>query len=78
MRGTGYENVLATNIAVTKDLIAANKSMSKKPRMCWKCQKDKSTVGGHIKMFAGGPMKFICKECMDKKKEKVDDTREKS
>jgi hypothetical protein len=43
--------------------------------LCWKCQKDKSTVGGHIKMFAGGPMKFICKECMDKKKEKVDETR---
>jgi hypothetical protein len=49
---------------------SANQAMGQKPRMCWKCQKDKTTNGGHLKMFTGGPMKFICKECLEARKEK--------
>jgi hypothetical protein len=41
--------------------------------MCWKCQKDKTTTGGHIKTFTGGPMKFVCKECVEARKEKTHD-----
>ena len=71
MRGTGFGNVLAGNIAALKGQKRNEKRMSQKWKMCWKCQKDKSPVGGHIKMFTGGPMKFICRDCVNVKKEKA-------
>jgi hypothetical protein len=67
MRGNGYKNIAAENVMAMNAYSASNQAMANKKRMCWKCQKDKHTKGGHIKMFAGGPMKFICKECLDGK-----------
>jgi late competence protein required for DNA uptake (superfamily II DNA/RNA helicase) len=67
MRGNGYKSIVAENLKAVMSFAEANQSMSRKKRMCWRCQKDKSTVGGHIKMFVGGPMKFICKECIEAK-----------
>ena len=71
MRGTGVKHILAENLRATSSQNHFNKNTSLKKRMCWKCQKDKPTLGGHIKMFTGGTMKFICKDCMDAKKEKT-------
>ena len=44
------------------------KITNKKPKLCWKCQEEKQTLGGYLKMIAGGPLKFICKDCLDKRK----------
>jgi hypothetical protein len=70
IRGHGGINILAENLRSVNPLIANKSSMNTRRKMCWKCQKDKSPVGGHIKTFTGGPMKFICKECMDAKQTK--------
>ena len=68
MRGQRVKSILAENLHAALPHQFAKQVMSKGKRMCWKCQQDKPTVGGHIKTFKGGPMKFICKECMDAKK----------
>lgn len=67
MRGQKYKSIVAENIHAILPLSFAKQTMSGKKRMCWKCQKDKSTVGGNIKTFAGGPMKFVCKDCIEAK-----------
>lgn len=74
MRGHTVKNVVAENIRATNAAHAANRTMNGKKKMCWRCQKDKTPVGGHLKMFPGGPMKFICKDCLDVKKEKENET----
>jgi hypothetical protein len=66
MRGHGFRNVVAENINALASLSNAQHNMSVQKRLCWKCQKDKYTKGGHIKTFAGGHMKFICSECKEK------------
>lgn len=63
MRGNGHGRVVADNLSAVNPYLAAKKAMNSRKRMCWRCQKDKSPVGGHIKTFAGGPAKFICKDC---------------
>jgi hypothetical protein len=67
MRGQGAKNVVAENLNAGLPDVFLKQIRSRKKQMCWKCQKDKSTIGGHIKTWAGGPMKFICKECIDAK-----------
>lgn len=71
MKGTVVRHILEENIRATSPQKLFNRNTSVKKRMCWKCQKDKSPLGGHIKMFTGGTMKFICKDCTDAKKEKA-------
>jgi hypothetical protein len=66
MRGTGFGNVLASNIAALRGQQRNEKRMSQKWKMCWKCQKDKTPVGGYLRITAG-LHKFICKDCMDAK-----------
>lgn len=70
MRGQKAKSIVAENLHAALPVLFANQVMANKKRMCWKCQKDKQTYGGHIKTFAGGPMKFICKDCMDAKANK--------
>jgi hypothetical protein len=70
MRGHGLRNILSENIWATIAHTNFYRSTGQKKRMCWKCQKDKTTAGGHIKTFKGGPMKFVCKECVEARKEK--------
>lgn len=65
MRGNGFGRVVADNLNAVNPYLSAKQAMSTKKKMCWRCQKDKSPVGGHIKAFTGGPMKFICKECCE-------------
>lgn len=67
MQGIGAKNVLSENVIALNGLIKFRRYLGKSLRMCWKCQEDKHTQGGHIKTFAGGTAKFICKDCLDKK-----------
>ena len=68
MWGNGIGNIVADNLNAVNPLINVKQRMNKAPKMCWKCQKSKSTIGGHIKMYPG-LMKFICKDCMDARAE---------
>ena len=67
MKSQGYKSIVAENLHAALPHQFAKQEMSTKKRMCWRCQKDKSTFGGHIKTFTGGPMKFICKDCIGAK-----------
>ena len=66
MRGTGFGNVIAQNIAASSAKRSNEQWMSRQWKMCWKCQKDKSVNGGYIRIMAG-LHKFVCKDCMDAK-----------
>jgi len=68
MRGQRVKSIVAENLMAVNPGLTSKMAMDAKKKMCWKCQQDKSPIGGHIKTFKGGPMKFICKECMDAKK----------
>jgi hypothetical protein len=74
MRGQRYKSIVAENLIAALPHEFAKQTMNNRKRMCWQCQKDKSPAGGHIKTFKGGPMKFICKECMEAKKAKNEKT----
>jgi len=69
MRGQGAINVVSENIATLNPMLEHQRLMSRKKRLCWKCQKDKSTYGGSFTLLGqiGGLMKFICKDCIDAK-----------
>jgi hypothetical protein len=66
MRGTGNRSVVAENLAASFAKMRHEKWMRSQRKMCWKCQKDKSPVGGYLR-FTAGLHKFICKDCMDAK-----------
>jgi hypothetical protein len=66
MRGTGFGNVVASNIAALSAQLKNEKRMNSRLKMCWKCQKDKNPYGGYMRL-AAGLHKFICKDCMDAK-----------
>lgn len=67
MRGQGVKSVIAENIHAALPSVNVRNSMAIRKKMCWRCQQEKSPIDGHIRTFKGGPMKFICKECLDKK-----------
>jgi hypothetical protein len=69
MRGTGFGNIVAGNIAALKGQQRNEKWMRRQWKMCWKCQKDKPPYGGYFRIMAG-LHKFICKDCMDAKEKK--------
>jgi hypothetical protein len=66
MRGNGFGNVVASNIAALSAQLKNEKRMNSRLKMCWKCQKDKNPYGGYMRL-AAGLHKFICKDCMDAK-----------
>jgi hypothetical protein len=68
MRGSGVKNIVAENLSAVNLLLNVKQQMNNALKMCWKCQKSKSSVGGHIKTYPG-LMKFICKDCMDARAE---------
>jgi hypothetical protein len=67
MRGKGITNVLAQNLMAVNTHTNSQRELHRNPKMCWKCQKDKSTRGGYVKAQVGF-FKFVCKDCMDAKK----------
>ena len=66
MRGNGFGNVVASNIAALSAQLKNEKRMNSRSKMCLKCQKDKNPYGGYMRL-AAGLHKFICKDCMDAK-----------
>jgi hypothetical protein len=70
MKGHGFKNVVAENLSALSALRHHNQRTYTKPKLCWRCQKEKLPAGGHISTYAGGPLKFICKECMETMKAK--------
>jgi hypothetical protein len=68
MRGAGYRNTVAENLTTVNPMLSVNKHLATRWKLCWKCQQNKSTAGGRLKIVPG-LMQFICKDCMDKKKE---------
>ncbi len=71
MQGQKQKNIIAENLRAISGLMSHNQTMGKAKRMCWKCQKDKVTKGGELTMFKGGPMKFICIDCVNARKLKT-------
>ena len=63
MRGQGLINIVGDNLSATSAKRRNEQWMHSKHKMCWKCQKDKSTKGGFLRIMAG-LHKFICKDCM--------------
>jgi hypothetical protein len=70
MRGRGSYSVLRQNQVATKSLFSYNSARSQQKKMCWKCQKESSYEDGAYLRFASGTHQFICKPCMDIKREK--------
>ena len=66
MRGQSGFNLMANNISATKGMLELNARRNKKPRMCWACQKEKSTYQGKLVILPGFH-KFVCKDCIDSK-----------
>lgn len=71
MRGRTRFDMLANNIHALAPNTELRKRENKKPRMCWACQKDKSTYQGLIRIQAG-LYKFVCKDCLDAKAAKTE------
>ena len=72
MRGTGFGNVVAQNVAANRAKQKNERYMNQKWKMCWRCQKDKSTFGGFLRIRPG-LHQFICKDCMDAKQKRVEE-----
>jgi hypothetical protein len=66
MKGQGATKVIANNLHAGLPDVFERQRFATRFKMCWKCQKNKSPIGGHIKTYPG-LMKFICKDCMDAK-----------
>lgn len=63
-------SALQENIKAIEAQSKNNRWMSRKPQLCWKCQKDKPMMGGAIKFF--GPIRrFICIDCVLAKKAEI-------
>ena len=61
------------NIKAQSAMNKEQKLTNKKLKCCWTCQKDKQPFGGKLIMRPNFHM-FICKDCMDIKKAKVENT----
>jgi hypothetical protein len=72
MRGTGFGNIMAQNVAAVRAQQRNEKRMNSKWKCCWRCQKDKDPRGGFLRIQAG-LHKFICKDCMDAKQKQLEE-----
>jgi len=66
MRGKSVRNYVAENI-IASNPHQALMHRTNKWKTCWRCQKDKPTVGGHLDIRSG-LHKFVCADCMAEKK----------
>lgn len=65
----GAYNPKKQALAAKSEELFVKRNWVNKKKLCWKCQKEKSMVGGFIRA-APGFFKFVCKECCDAKKAK--------
>ena len=68
MKLDSSRNIIADNLNAVNPYLGHKLAITAKKKMCWSCQQDKSTKNGHIRTFKGGPMKFICEDCLTKVK----------
>ena len=74
MRGTGFRDVMAENNVAVSAQSSLHKWMNGRPKMCWKCQRDKPRHGGSEKMmdgFGGKLRRFICQDCIEAKQKQL-------
>jgi hypothetical protein len=64
MRGQIQKSVIAENKVALSAKQAHDKWMGNRPKMCWKCQKDKPVKGGYLNIIAG-LHQFVCKDCVE-------------
>lgn len=62
------KNILRENQEALSPLMKAEQSWSNKSSLCWKCQQEKPRKGGLLRIMPG-LQKFVCKDCVDAKKE---------
>jgi hypothetical protein len=62
-KGNHNFSAVEENIRALSADTQTKKWMSRRPQMCWKCQKDKPMKNGTIKMF-GTVRRFICADCV--------------
>lgn len=69
MRGQISRRVTAENLLAVNPYLAAKGAIANKKRVCWSCQKNKFTKGGHLDVRPG-LFKFVCADCLAAKKAK--------
>jgi hypothetical protein len=77
MRGKAHKHILAENIVAMSAKKSFGRWVDSQKKLCWKCQKDKSTIGGTVTAmdgFGGKLRKFICKDCIDAKAKQNEQT----
>lgn len=62
------KNILLENQRALAPMLVAGQSWGNKKSLCWKCQQEKPRKGGFQRIMPG-LVKFICKDCMDAKRE---------
>lgn len=60
------KHIVAENSFAMRSLSNNELWMNRKKKCCWKCQHDKFTKDGFVKITQG-LYKFICKDCLDAK-----------
>jgi hypothetical protein len=68
MKGFGAKKISVNGNVFARNIENGSYQAYRK-KLCWSCQKDKSTTGGKLKLAIGLSM-FVCKECMDIASEK--------
>ena len=66
--GSAY-NPKKQALSSRSDELIATRAWTHKKKTCWKCQKEKSPIGGFTRILPGF-FKFVCKDCCDAKKAK--------
>jgi hypothetical protein len=70
MKGNGLYNTLKQNQVATSGLLFNKQLRAHQKKLCWKCQKESRYEDGAYLRFASGLHQYICKPCMDIKREK--------
>lgn len=58
--------IIASNLTATKGMNNLQTNMSRRRKLCWACQKDKTVLGGQ-QTLQPGFFKFVCKDCVARK-----------
>ena len=70
MRGNGFKHVLAENSTAIEPQQKFERWARRRWRLCWRCQTDRPSYEGEIKLmdgFGGRLQRFICKDCIEAK-----------
>jgi hypothetical protein len=71
-KGGTATNTMAQNRMIANTVWEANEWFSNRQKTCWKCQKDSRPEKGCDMKIMKGFHKYVCKACVDARKEKND------